>query len=67
MKRYSLDKKGPAMFEHRSGGWVKWGDHLKALQDALAHIAALESKSPPTLFTKDPAPSCTVPPGRPRK
>lgn len=40
MKRYSLDKNAPGMFEHATGGWVKVKDVREWLQSLPVDVAA---------------------------
>lgn len=38
MKRYSLDKMAPGMFENHHGGWVKFSEHVAAVDKQRAAL-----------------------------
>lgn len=40
IQRYSFDKNAPGMFTRgkRRGGWVKYADHIKAMEDLKARL-----------------------------
>jgi hypothetical protein len=54
MKRYSLDKKAPGMFENRTGGWVKY-------EDALREIEAAANRKRPARLTAHNCPERELP------